>query len=359
MKSYVVIQFLKFVKSIKFIKLQATSYKTQVVSCGLVQLISFGFLALCFQLSANTIYAQQVRLSIDPPIVQSKIKPGKSILVAYTVENGGDPVAVQFVIYAFQPVGRTGGVELIELDGPIEFTLENADVSLKTPFFFNSKERKQALVRISIPSTAPEGDYYYMIVAETVPHAPSEGRSQSQTSAQIGAPLLISVTESGLTEVQARIAEFSVSNTFDITIANKKMKFIDSSQMVPVTLVIENQGNNVIQPKGTITVRYGKTTKTINLLEQNILKKSQRIIYTRPSTNAPAHVSAMLSGFGIGKHTVTSQVSYGAFTPVQFAHVELYAVPIRMIGLGIITLLFSSSIVLYSHKKKRTNKVSN
>jgi len=321
-------------------------------------LLSFGFIALCFQLSANTIYAQQVRLSIDPPIVQTKIKPGKSILVAYTTENTGDPLALQFVIYTFRPVGKTGGVELGDLDGPIEFSLENADISLKTPFFFNTKERKQALIRITIPSTTPEGDYYFMIVAESVPTSPSEGRSTSLTSAQVGAPLLVTVTESGKSEVQARIAEFNVQNTYDVRLFHKNIKLIDSSQRLPVILVIENMGANSIQPEGAITLRKGDKATTYTLLSQNVLKNSQRVIHTSPTTGAPTHISAYVSGFSIGSHSLSAQVSYGSNTPVQFSTVEVFAIPFRILSLVCVTLLLSVGIVYFSKKKKRADKDS-
>ncbi len=315
-------------------------------------LISFGLLVLSFQLFAYRVHAQQVRLSIDPPIVQTKIKPGKSILIAYTTENTGDPVPVKFVIYTFQPVGKTGGVELTELSGPIEFTLENADIALNTPFFFTTKDRRQALVRITVPPTAPEGDYYYMIVAETVPTAPSEGRTASLASAQIGSPLLVTVTESGLTEVQARIFEFSVKNTVNISLLKKRIKLVDSSQQIPVVLAIENLGRNVIQPEGAITIRHGKSETRFQLLGQNILKNSVRIIHTSPTTSADSGISAYLRGFRIGKNTISAQVSYGANSSIQFAHIEVIALPFRILGLVGVALFMSGIILSFRHKKK-------
>jgi hypothetical protein len=313
-------------------------------------------LIVVFCIDPKLIYAQQVSLSIDPPIVQTRIKPGKSILIAYSTENKGDPIALKYTIYSFAPVGRNGGVQLSPLDGPIVFRMENADITFDKPFFFNTKDRKQALIRITVPDTTPEGDYYYMVVAETVPNSPSEGRSSSLASAQLGSPLLITVTENGNSEAQAKIAEFKVDGTYDFTFGKNTYHFVDSSQQLPVTLVIENLGKNVVQPEGSIKVRNGSSVKSYPLLSQNVLKYSERLIKTNPTTNTPSHLSAMLGGFGVGKHTISAEVSYGINSGVQFAQKEVVAVPVRFGLLFLAALAISLILIVFSHKSKKTDK---
>lgn len=302
------------------------------------------------------IYAQQVSLSIDPPIVQTRIKPGKSILIAYSTENKGDPIALKYIIYSFAPVGRNGGVQLSPLDGPIVFRMENADITFDKPFFFNTKDRKQALIRITVPDITPEGDYYYMVVAETVPNSPSEGRTSSLASAQLGSPLLVTVTENGNSEAQAKIAEFVVEDTYDFTFGKNTYHFVDSAQQLPITLIVANLGKNVIQPEGSIRVRNGKSVKSYPLLSQNVLKYSERLIKTNPTTNTPANLSILLGGLGIGKHTISAEVSYGINSPVQFAQKEVFAVPVRFGLLFLTALIVSLMLIFFTHKIKRTNK---
>ena len=68
-------------------------------------IFAFVLSAACYMFYVTCVSAQEVNLSLDPPIVQVKIKPGKAITIAYTVENKGDPTNLQFLIRPFTPVG--------------------------------------------------------------------------------------------------------------------------------------------------------------------------------------------------------------------------------------------------------------
>lgn len=299
-------------------------------------------------------HAQQVTLSIDPPIVQAKIKPGKSILVAYTVENSGDPTNLQFLIRPFIPVGQNGSLTLVpQLEGPVQFNLENADVVFEKPFFFPSKGKKQAVVRIHIPKGIPDGDYYYMIIAETVPAFSLAGQSTGIASASLGAPLLISVTESGVTDVQAQIAEFSFKPSTLLSLGKRTFNVVDSADTVSVIGSVRNMGRHMIQPNGTITHRYGSIKKNYSIIPQNILSNSQRLLKSDGDTQNESTVTLMLSHLTIGKHTVTAAISFGEDSSVHYKTIEFVVLPIRL--LKIVVLAFSL-VALYFLLQKRNRK---
>lgn len=311
--------------------------------------------ATCYMLYVTSVSAQQVTLSFDPPIVQAKIKPGKSILVAYTVENKGDPTNLQFLIRPFTPVGQLGSLSVgKQLEGPIQFNLENADVELEKPFFFASKERKQAVIRMHVPFGIPDGDYYYMILAETVPAISLGGQSAGIASAAIGSPLLITITDSGITEVKASIAEFSFKPDWTFTIGNKTVRIIDNIKDVPIVCSIRNMGKNLIQPNGTITQRIGSSKKEYAIIPQNILSNSQRIIKVAQDDNTQTNSTVVLTHLSIGYHTVSTQISFGDNSAILFKELSFIALPIRLITvtctvLGMVLLFFI--LRLFQRKK--------
>ena len=297
--------------------------------------------------------AQQVTLSIDPPIVTTKIKPGKSFLVAYTVTNGGDPTPLQFVIRPFTPVGQLGAVNLGDtLEGPIQFQLQNTDIALEKPFFFNSNGRQQAVIRISVPPETAEGDYYYMILAETMPAESTEGRSGGLAQAQLGSPLLITVTNSGLTTVKASVEEFTIRPDFTFTWGGRTVRVLDTGKPTPVTLVIRNDGQNVIEPQGAVVVRSGENKQSYPLLPQNILSHSERLIKTTPTDGIPAYVTVVLDHMPIGQITVGAEVTFGDNSPQLFAQNAFIALPLRT--LTVLALLLVSVSVIFLWKKRQT-----
>lgn len=321
-------------------------------------IIAFVLATIHYSLATSS-HAQQVTLSLDPPIVQTKIKPGKSILVAYTVENKGDPTNLQFLIRPFIPVGQQGSLTLAEqLEGPIQFNLENADVLLEKPFFFASKERRQAVIRIHVPLGIPDGDYYYMILAETVPAFSVGGQSTGIASAAIGSPLLITITDSGITEVKAAIAEFSFKPDYTFTIGNKTVRIIDNIKDVPIVCSIRNMGKNLIQPNGVITNRIGSSKKEYTIIPQNILSNSQRIIKVAQDDNAQTNSTVVLTHLSIGYHTVSTQISFGENSAILFRELSFIALPLRLMsatGMVLIIVLFFF-LIQYFRKRKHIRK---
>lgn len=300
-------------------------------------------------------HAQQVNLSMSPPIVQTRIKPGKSIIIAYTVENSGDPTNLQFLIRPFTPVGQLGSLTVAQqLEGPVQFNLENADAVLEKPFFFPAKEKRQAVLRIHIPPGIPDGDYYYMVMAETVPAFGIAGQSTGVASASIGSPLLISITESGITEVKATIAEFSFKPDYVLTVGNNIVRIVDNAKELPIICSIRNMGKNLIQPQGIIVDQVGKTKNKYTIIPQNILSNSQRIIKTFTDENSKTDSSLVLSHLSIGKHRVTAEVTFGEDTSVQYQTLEFLALPLRLIYISFFSLIIVLGLFVVRYIKRNS-----
>jgi len=286
-------------------------------------------------------YAQQVNLSMDPPIVQVKIKPGKAIIIGYTVSNNGDPTNLQFLVRPFVPQGQLGSLTVSpQLEGPVQFNLENADLPLEKPFFFPSKTKKQAVLRIHIPPGIPDGDYYYLVLAETVPAFSVAGQSTGIASASIGSPLLVSITESGITEIKATIAEFSFKPDYVLTVGNNTVRIVDNSHTLPIVLSVRNMGRNLIQPTGSIIDSNGKNKNIYTIVPQNILSNSQRVLKAFSDGGLDkTNSTVILSSLSLGNHRVNAEISFGENTTIQYKTFSFLVLPLRLIVVVVISLV--------------------
>ena len=142
-----------------------SKFKSLFTFYFLLSFLTFAFLLLTFP-----IHAQQVSLSISPPLLELFIKPGKAIMVAYKLENLGDPTFLNLKILPFEAKDNLGNIRIkSEFEGPVRFSLDNADLTLDQPFFLKTNDSQQILLRIRIPENITDGDYYYSLLAETIP----------------------------------------------------------------------------------------------------------------------------------------------------------------------------------------------
>jgi hypothetical protein len=307
-----------------------------------------------FILIQNTANAQQVVLSLTPPIVEALIKPGKSILIGYTFQNQGDPTAMSVKMRTFSPKGDYGEMSIDkDIQSPVRFSLDNTDMQFDQPFFMRQRDTKQALVRIRVPENTPEGDYYFVFLAETEPVPSIGGTTNSLAKASIGSTLLLTVTENGMTEVKSRIALFNIVPDFTFTFFGKKYNVVESSTPIPVHLIIQNQGKNLIKPQGAISLRGGMGQKTeYPLIPQNILTESSRLIKATGGVSARPEQSLVISGYHIGAYSLSASVSFGENTPQLFANTSFIALPLRFL-IVLASIVFASVLIVGLMRKKK------
>lgn len=322
-----------------------------------------------FLVLVGSVFAQQVSLSISPPLIELVAKPGKSVLIAYTVQNLGDPAVLRTRVVSFYPKNQTGGIDLKEeLEGPIRFNLDNADIQLEQPFFLTTRQSQQILLNIRVPEGAPEGDYYYTLIAEADPSPFQEGASVSRAQARIGANILVTVTDSGRVDIKGKIPILDTLARFKFNLFGRNYRIFDSGDKIPVVLIVENSGKNAIKPNGKITMKgpFGGTA-SYEILPQNILALSQRQIIATPSAElgcqsegqkAPFHCrrmsSLVLEGFFLGNYRLSASVNFGEGSPNISAETSFLALPIKF-ALGILGVTI---IILFVVRRSRKQEDS-
>jgi len=322
-------------------------------------LVSVSVLSVMFlSIPAGTALAQQVTMSVSPPLVQTLIKPGKTILIAYTFQNLGDPVPVKIHVRSFIPHNALGEQYIKDsIEGPVRFTLDNTDLVFDEPFLMKSGSSRQALLRIRIPEGAPEGDYYYTILAEAQPPAAADA-SVSQARTSIGSNILITVSETGRTEVKAHVSEFTIRAPLSFRIGNTLYRIFDSADPVPVTLTIANDGRNLVQPQGALVLHGMLGDKTsFPVVSQNILAYSERMIrFSSPAAgNSVIPQSGTLRGFFVGSYTLSTNITFGEGTPQLISSVSFIAIPFRYL-LGIAAAAIIAMLLILKMKKRGSDE---
>lgn len=302
-----------------------------------------------FFISPVIVTAQQITLSISPPLLEVFIKPGKSVLVAYTVGNLGDPVILTSNILPFEPKDDLGNIKIKdEFEGPIRFSLDNSEIKLDQPFFVKSNTSQQLLLRIRVPEGTPEGDYYYTLFAKSEPSPFQEGISSSRSQIVIGSNILITVTESGKVDIKGKISLFDVLAHFKINLFSHTFKFFDSFDKIPLVFIIDNQGRNLVKPQGEITLKGNFSEKaTYDIVPKNILAQSQRLVTATPSAEIekPINASLILSGFFIGRYDLSTSVNFGDFTPTLYAATSFIALPVKFI-IGLLVAMVIGLLII-------------
>jgi hypothetical protein len=224
-----------------------------------------GYLVIWLFATPSVAMAQEVSLSISPPITELTIQPGKSFNQVFTLKNDGAPVTVTPKIFPFIPLDKQGHAEIIEDKNSVDvfaswFYFDQSPVSLGTT------GSRDFYLKITPPATAEEKDYYFTFIVE-VQNDNNLGINNSLAQARIGANLLISVSKDGNPQKKASAITFSAA------------RLIDSFSTLNYKVVIGNTGFSFFKPTGKITVDqiFGSTT-VLNLAPLNVLVGGAREI---------------------------------------------------------------------------------
>jgi len=311
-------------------------------------------------LYVTCVFAQQTTLSISPPLLETVIKPGKNIVVAYRVQNLADPVIIKAQVRPFVPKDSWGNIKISRVfGGPLQFSLDNTGIRLEEPFFLRTRENTQLVLRLTVPPDTAEGDYYYTLLLQTQPPPQIEGITSSRSQLEIGSNILVTVTESGTVDVKGKIALFDLFAHYKLRLFKEAINIFDSQDKIPLTMIVQNNGKNSIKPQGEVVLRgnFGERA-TYTIVPANILAQSQRQIRAQPSAiincdsqynlsyycRSPA--SLTLAGFFVGRYTLSTSVSFGEGTPNLFATVSFIAIPFRFI-IGLIVIIGISILIIH------------
>jgi len=227
----------------------------------------FSLFAITYSLSPGVIHAQEVSLSIAPPLTELTIQPGKSFSQTFTVKNNGMPVVIVPKIFPFVPLDRLGHAEIIEDKTTLD-AFNGWFIFDQSPYSLGENGTHDFIVKITPPGWAEEKDYYFTFLVETQ-NDNNIGVNNTQAQARVGANILINTSKDGNPTKKASIIDFSAP------------RFIDSFWGLNYKVLIGNSGSSFFKPTGKITIDQivgGKTT-TLNLAPLNVLVGGKREVF--------------------------------------------------------------------------------
>ena len=286
---------------------------------------------------AVTVNAQQVSLSLSPTLTELAIKPGRSAVQRYKLTNLGDPSIVKIRILPFEARDTLGNINIKNtLQSPIRFELENESPKLEEPFFLKNSASQELFLNVHIPEGTPAKDYYFAILAESQPPPTQEGVANVRAKISVASHLLITVTKEGRIEIKPKINLFQVIPKNKIRLFGLEINLFNSFEKIPVVLMLENKGKNLIKPQGEIILRGPLWhSKKFEIKPQTVLAKSQRKF----------EVESLSSSF-LGGYKLSATISFGQGTPILYASTSFIVLPIKLtilISIGITLVLFFAS----------------
>ena len=240
-------------------------------------LLKLFVLSSIFLIFTNKVSAQELNISVTPPITEVLIVPGKEIVQSYKITNDSDSKLISVNIVPFLPdIKNPEEIILNEKEGLVEsdvyknwFTIENPEVNFGEKFNLPSNSEQEIKVKISVPKNATLKDYYFTILFSIEKLNTIISENSLQTVAQIGSNILITASEKEDSYKAAKTILFS--SPF----------IVDSLQNIKLKVIIENTGKTFTKPTGKITIEnlLTKNTETLSLSPFNILSSYSREIY--------------------------------------------------------------------------------
>lgn len=312
-------------------------YKPYLLFLSLLPLLSL--LAL-----PSPAHAADFSVSITPPLLEARIKPGHTIYYTFDVKNHSDQaVTLQATIQPFQPQGKQGRLRLV--DDPANtarefFSLLNAHLSLDQTFELTAGEKRQLVLRVAIPSNQTSRDYYQVLLVQQTSSPPEGQNNLTQTTGGVGVPILLNVSSNLKPDRTAEIVKFQPRKAL-------WNKIIDSFSPLSVDLVIKNSSSSFFKPQGKLTFakKLGseeKEIKELPLRADNILAGGERQITCQEELcriNAP---------FLFGQYFVTATFKLGNTGPQYQSRLTVWVFPYKLVG-----LLCLAFIILYLLKQKQ------
>jgi len=225
--------------------------------------LCFGF----FFVNIKEIYAQNaISLSINPPITEIMIQPGKEYKIEFNISNSGGNVLLSPKIVKFTPIDNYGNINLTNETAEkwIEYSKDKIQIQ--------SGEEKKYYVLVSPPKGTEEKDHYLSLIFETLPYENPRTDNTAKHVVKIASNIIITISEGGEPQVSAEVVKFQAPKVID--------SFI--TPFIEYDVILGNNGNHYWKPDGNIKIN-NKTL--LKIAPQNIISGSTRQIYCNRENN--------------------------------------------------------------------------
>ncbi|HCR92564.1 MAG TPA: hypothetical protein DIU47_01230 [Candidatus Pacebacteria bacterium] len=326
----------------------------QKILCAIVLALFFGFFSFAtpsFSSFSSIAHAQtlpEISLSISPPHAEILLQPGKSIVQAFNIKNTGSADLEVTPFLADFTVDSTG-TPTVHIEKPSSFlfaTLQNLDKTLGVPFVLSAGKSDQLVLRIHIPETSQERDYYQTLVLQAKPSSLTmlTQTTNSQSLANVGVHMLISISKTG-----ADLGELTIEKLI-------KPFILDSFMPLRLQIFAKNTGKTYTKAQGEVTIRSLITNRIVTvfpILRENVLAGGVRELHAaikdpddEKSSIADVFIYHPLFLFGPYEIRIDVHAENQQSSPVVF---HVWALPFTLFAVG----GMGYAILLWKRKRER------
>jgi hypothetical protein len=314
----------------------------------------FLFLGFSLPALAQTAQSDELRLTTSPLPINLKVTPGSSVTATLKLKNEGiktENIKVSLMKFKADPInGATQLMDREQGDNYFDWVTFS-----ENNFQLPVNEWKNVTATFNVPATAAF-DYYYAVVFSRADQPAPAGDRQTVLTGALATLVLLEVdVPNAKREVQ--ITDFSVDKNM--------FEFLPAT----FTVKLKNTGNVHVVPKGNIFISRGDN-KDVAILDVNetqgsILPDSPRNFQPQWSDGFPYYIQKQQDGKVVmdakgnpmqelkwnwadasklrwGKYTAKLLMVYDngqRDVPLE-AEVSFWVVPWRLIGAGLIVLIF-------------------
>ncbi len=299
--------------------------------------LTFGFLILCCFIALPKAHAQEVSLSVSPPVVEILLAPNKKVVQTFTIKNQGQAVEIIPSLHTATPIDEDGHVKvdpnpLSPVSIPLVITL--------SPYRFGDAISLDAGASLSLTLTL-EGastdiaiDSYLALVIQASPL--DLARAATATTPAIAPLLLVTLTPSGVIPANVEIKAFN-------------LPFLhDTSRPFTFTPIIENKADIMIRPSLQLNIigPGGREEYHSEPIKNLILKDGERAF--GPLTWSP-------SWSNLGPHRVRLTVLTEGGTKLTEVEKVVWFLPLRALLLLSVLVLVLTILVLRQRRRMITS----
>ncbi len=320
-------------------------------------------LATCYLLLATKqAKADDLSLSIWPPILQIEAVPPSDIRAPFTIENQGfDSVKLKIVYKLFKGSEKENGeVRFLSEKDPFPGAnpgiFENVQVVDNNFAIHNlelgPKQEKKLELRIIVPKEERFSDYYFSIlflsdnnISKDASPTQAEENSQTLTLGGIGMNVLLSIGPND--KPKGIIEEFQAP------------WYLEAGP-VPFSIRVKNTGSHFMSPKGVILIKnmFGQTVGRVNIPETNILAGSSRLLTDSEQQKAGSSADQSSpskaywrENFLLGFYTASLSLALSDKGPLYTKSIHFIAFPLKF-ALGVFLVIIIVLIIYFRVKQK-------
>lgn len=252
-------------KNLSFPRRRESQKSGEIAGCRgmtLLSNITWLFLIVFVLFLSPEIHAQELSLSISPPITHIIAKQGKTIVIPYSIVNYGDPTLIRIVPHVISLADSNGTYAMNEYlsDDPNAPRLE-LDGPAQEPMLLLSKQAYDGAVTITIGEKTPQKDYYFALLAKSEDSKGFETSSSVKLTGGVSSNILLTVSNSGNLDRDIAISKLEIDSGIPLRWGDSTISIIDSGHAINTSVTLSNRGSNMTSVSGRIGL--GSDTKNI------------------------------------------------------------------------------------------------